>query len=203
MQNVIVFLVPLGEPCAVKAVCTVLGRVWRLQSSHSILCLFYKTLPVHFSLFGALLAFTLYNFQSKLLFSLKISFLGKRLYSFLNRKWFFDKVYNEYFGQFFFKFSYSLSYKFVDRGIFEILGPTGLALVATSIGSKIHNLQTGSLYHLTLTILIGFTLLFGLRQFAEVVVSYMNPFWSDLKLLVLIFILFIFLISYSKGSETE
>ena len=164
---------------------------------------FYKTLPVHFSLFGALLAFVLYNFQSKLLYSLKISFLGKILYNFLNRKWFFDKVYNEYFGQFFFKFSYSLSYKFVDRGIFEILGPTGLSLAATSIGSKIHHLQTGSLYHLTLTILIGFTLLFGLRQLTELVVSYINPFWSDFKLVVLIFILFIFSISYSESSDNE
>jgi hypothetical protein len=34
----------------------------------------------------------------------------------------FDKIYN-YFGQFFFKFGYSVSYKFIDRGIFEILGP--------------------------------------------------------------------------------
>ena len=30
VQNVIVFLVLLEEPCAVKAACTVLGRVWRL-----------------------------------------------------------------------------------------------------------------------------------------------------------------------------
>ena len=78
-----------------------------------------------------------------------------------------------------------------------------MSLAATSIGSKIHDLQTGSLYHLTLTILIGFTLLFGLRQLAEVVVSYMNPFWSDFKLVVLIFILFIFSISYSESSENE
>lgn len=164
---------------------------------------FYKTLPVHFSVFGALLAFVLYNFQSKLLYNLKTSFLGKRLYNFLNRKWFFDKVYNEYLGQFFFKFSYSRSYKFVDRGIFEILGPTGLSLATTAVSSKIHNLQTGSLYHLMLTILIGFTLLFGLRQVIELVISYMNPFWSDFKLLVLIFILFMYLTSYLKNSENE
>jgi hypothetical protein len=54
-----------------------------------------------------------------------MSWLGKKIYNFLNRKWFFDKIYNEYFGQFFFKFGYSISYKFIDRGIFEILGPTG------------------------------------------------------------------------------
>lgn len=30
VQNVIVFLVPLEEPCAMKVASTVLGRVWRL-----------------------------------------------------------------------------------------------------------------------------------------------------------------------------
>ena len=62
---------------------------------------FYKLLPVNLSLFGTFLAFTLYRFRSKLLFKLKISFIGKKIYNFLNKKWFFDKVYNEQIGQFF------------------------------------------------------------------------------------------------------
>jgi NADH-ubiquinone oxidoreductase chain 5 len=125
---------------------------------------FYKTLPVMLSLLGAFLAFILYNFRSNILFTLKMSWLGKRFYNFLNRKWFFDKIYNEYFGQFFFKFGYSISYKFIDRGIFEILGPTGLSSTAIIVGSSLHNMQTGYIYHYTLSILIGSTLLFGLRQ---------------------------------------
>jgi NADH-ubiquinone oxidoreductase chain 5 len=69
---------------------------------------FYKTLPVHLSLLGVFLAFILYNFQVKIIIQFKnFSGLGKRLYNFLNRKWFFDKVYNEYLGQFFFKVGYS------------------------------------------------------------------------------------------------
>ena len=70
-------------------------------------------------------SFCLYHLKLDLLFKLKTSFIGKKIYNFLNRKWFFDKIYNEYFGQFFFKFGYSISYKFVDRGVFEILDPTG------------------------------------------------------------------------------
>jgi hypothetical protein len=46
----------------------------------------------------------------------------------------FDKIYNEYFGQFFFKFGYSVSYKFIDRGIFEILTNV-LSLVSLNIAS--------------------------------------------------------------------
>ena len=164
--------------------------------------LFYKTLPVHFSLLGAFLAFVLYNFQANILYSLKTSFIGKKLYNFLNRKWFFDKVYNEYLGQFFFKFGYSVSYKFVDRGIFEILGPTGLSSAAVLIGSSLHRLQSGSLYHLTLTILVGITVLFSLRQLS-LITALADVYWLDYKLAILMFISFLFLISYSENSETD
>lgn len=125
---------------------------------------FYKVLPVNLSLLGFISAFLLYNFRSDILFRLKTSFIGKKLYSFLNRKWFFDKIYNEYFGQFFFKFGYSISYKFIDRGIFEILGPTGLSSLALKVGNNLHKMQSGNIYHYTLIILVGITLLFGLRQ---------------------------------------
>eukprot|EP00797_Seminavis_robusta_P035579 Sro884_mit_g215800.1 nad5 (651) ;mRNA; f:20652-22604 len=126
--------------------------------------LFYKLLPVELSLFGATLSFILYTFNYKLLFSIKTSFFGKKIYNFFNRKWFFDKIYNEYFGQFFFKFGYSVSYKFVDRGIFELLGPTGLSFSITKVASDLYRLQTGYLYHYTYSILISFTFLLLLRE---------------------------------------
>jgi NADH-ubiquinone oxidoreductase chain 5 len=43
---------------------------------------FYKLLPVCLSLFGATLSFILYTFQYKLLFSIKTSFIGKKIYNF-------------------------------------------------------------------------------------------------------------------------
>jgi NADH-ubiquinone oxidoreductase chain 5 len=152
--------------------------------------LFYKTLPVYLSLFGFISAFILYNFRSKLLFQIKISSFGKQTYRFLNRKWFFDKLYNEYFGQFFFKFGYSISYKFVDRGIFEILGPTGLSVTALKIGFNLHKMQTGFIYHYTLIILLGITLLCIIRQFWLTF-----GFFIDYRLFILIFILFFFVVN--------
>jgi len=126
---------------------------------------FYKILPVTFSILGASLSFFLYNFQSNILFSLKTSFLGRKIYTFLNKKWFFDKIYNEYVSQFFFKFGYSISYKVIDRGIFEILGPTGLSSVALKTANSIHRAQTGSLYHYALIILTVIALLLTFRDF--------------------------------------
>jgi NADH-ubiquinone oxidoreductase chain 5 len=126
--------------------------------------LFFKLLPVNLSLLGATLSFVLYSFQYKVLFAIKISFIGKKIYNFFNRKWFFDKIYNEYFGQFFFKFGYSVSYKFVDRGIFELLGPTGLSFSAISTGSEFYRGQTGYMYHYTYSILVSLTGLLLLRE---------------------------------------
>ena len=126
---------------------------------------FYKILPVTLSLFGASLSFFLYNFQSNMLFSLKTSFLGRKVYTFLNKKWFFDKIYNECVSQFFFKFGYSMSYKSIDRGTFEIIGPTGLSSVALKTANSLHRAQTGSLYHYALIILTTIALLLCFRHF--------------------------------------
>lgn len=127
--------------------------------------LFYKLLPVNLSLLGATLSFLLYSFQYKVLFKIKSSFFGKKVYNFFNRKWFFDKLYNDYFGQFFFKFGYSVSYKFIDRGIFELLGPTGLSFSAATTGSDLYRNQSGYMYHYTYSILVSFTILLLLREF--------------------------------------
>nr|QDA21741.1 NADH dehydrogenase subunit 5 [Proschkinia sp. SZCZR1824] len=134
---------------------------------------FFKTLPVKLSLFGVFLASIFYFYNSFILFWLKTSFLGKEIFNFLNRKWFFDKIYNEYLGQFFFKFGYSISYKYVDRGIFEIVGPTGLAATVLKIGSALHKLQTGFVYHYTFLILICGTFLLGFKE-AQIFLPFLN-----------------------------
>jgi len=157
---------------------------------------FYKTLPVNLSLLGFLLAFVLYNFQSSILFNLKMTSVGKKIYTFLNRKWFFDKLYNEYISQFFFKFGFSISYKFVDRGIFEVFGPTGLSTVALNVGSKLHKMQSGYIYHYTLCILIGITILIGVREMHVLIPSLINY-----KLFAVVFILFFFLLNLNEKTE--
>ena len=149
---------------------------------------FYKLLPVTLSLSGMILAFLLYEFQSKLLFQLKTSFVIKKFYNFLSKKWFFDKVYNEWVSQFFFTFGYSGSYKIVDRGIFEMLGPRGVSTVSTRTSYNLSNLQTGYLYHYTFLILIGSTFLLGFIKFWEIFGTYADP---RVGLLLLVFSFFV------------
>ena len=148
----------------------------------------YKILPVTLSLFGASLSFFFYNFQSNLLFVSKTSFLGRKVYTFLNKKWFFDKIYNECISQFFFKFGYSLSYKEIDRGTFEIIGPTGLSFVILKTANLLHKIQTGSLYHYMLIILTFFALLLCFKHF-WLIFSYA----IDYRFLILIFVIVFFI----------
>jgi NADH-ubiquinone oxidoreductase chain 5 len=153
----------------------------------------FKLLPVFLSLLGTFIAFFFYVFNSKLIFSFKISNIGKKLYNFLNKKWFFDKVYNEYIGQFFFNFGYKISYKIIDRGIFEIFGPMGLSTVITKKAVYLNKLQSGFLYHYTFLILIGTTLLLGIRQFWIIVGGF-----TDYRVFVIFLISSLFLINKQK-----
>ena len=59
-------------------------------------------------------------------FSRKIILNNKNIYNFLNRKWYFDRVYNQLIGQQSLNISYNFSYKSLDRGIIEKLGPSGI-----------------------------------------------------------------------------
>lgn len=154
---------------------------------------FYKILPVTLSLCGAGLSFFLYNFQSFILFKIKTSYFGRKMYSFLNKKWFFDKLYNELFGQGGFKFGYSISYKVIDRGTFEIVGPTGLSTVAVNVAHKLHKAQTGSLYHYTLLILTTIALILSFRHF-----WLLFEYQIDYRSLALIFITLFFILSSKK-----
>lgn len=147
---------------------------------------FFKILPLLFSFLGAILAFHFYCFQKKVLFLIKTSFFGKKIYTFLNKKWFFDKVYNEFISQFFFKWGYSVSYKQIDKGILEMLGPQGLSNVVLKVSYQIHKLQSQSVYHYTLIIIATITLVFAINYS----LLYVN---FDFRLTVLlgIFVLFI------------
>ena len=87
---------------------------------------FLKLLPVFLSLSGGFCAYFLYNFFFKKIYFLKMSFMGQIIYNFLNRKWFFDKIYNYLLVHNILIWGYSKIYQNIDRGLVELLGPTGI-----------------------------------------------------------------------------
>jgi hypothetical protein len=128
-----------------------------------------KIFPVILSLLGASLAFILYNFYFKYVYLFKISTVGRYLYTFLNRKWFFDKIYNYVLAHNILTWSYVYTYQNLDRGIFELIGPIGIYNYIASKSNFVVNfynnniLSTGRikiLYPIFFTILFGTFFLF-------------------------------------------
>jgi len=133
-----------------------------------------KLVPVIFSLGGAISAFFLYKNHTRWLYEIKVHPFGRKLYTFLNRKWFFDKVYNEYVTQNMLHFGYHTSYKLIDRGVFEFLGPLGLSRMVTRRGDTLAGLQTGFLYHYAFVMLLGVTFLIAILGLWDVISSYVD-----------------------------
>ena len=156
----------------------------------------FKLFPIFFSLFGAALAFYWYVFHSRFLYKMKTSVSGRSLYNFLNRKWFFDKVYNACIAQLLLKFGYNTTYKIIDRGIFEVFGPAGISIVVPLKSLYLTKLQTNYIYHYTFIILIGVTFLVGARQFWLVFGEFV-----DFRLFPLFFVLIFYLLSVDFGKK--
>jgi proton-translocating NADH-quinone oxidoreductase chain L len=133
-----------------------------------------KFLPFFFTILGLFLAFIVNYTNTKQTYILKTSWLGNKLYYMFNKRWFFDKVYNDFIGQKALSFGYNTSFKALDKGVFEILGPFGISILFQRFTSHISKLQSGMIYHYALVMLIGLTLLItiiGLWDFLELFIN--------------------------------
>lgn len=118
-----------------------------------------KHCPIICSMAGLLVATYFYGFNLKQFYSYKMSYLGVFLYNFLNRKWLFDKIYNEYLVQNVLNISYKKTYKLIDRGIIEILGPFGFSTLVTKISFQLSKLHTGFIYNSAIILLFNLVLI--------------------------------------------
>nr|YP_009684027.1 NADH dehydrogenase subunit 5 [Lessonia spicata]QDP13851.1 NADH dehydrogenase subunit 5 [Lessonia spicata] len=120
-----------------------------------------KIFPLCCSVIGGVTSFILYKGYNYNLFLWKTSFLGRKFYIFLNRKWLFDKVYNEVITQQLLDFGYHFTYKSIDRGLIESLGPFGISNVLVDQVKKSRLWHSGYLYHYLITV-VWSNLLFGI-----------------------------------------
>ena len=127
---------------------------------------FFKLLPVILSFTGLFSAFYLYFFQFKFFYQIKTSPLGLYFYNFLNRKWYFDKIYYEFINQHILKIGYHFTYKMIDKGLIELCGPFGLITIFSFLSKQISLIQTGYIYHYSLLILISIILLINIVFFS-------------------------------------
>ena len=136
---------------------------------------FYKLLPLIVSFWGAFSALLLYSFFSKKLYSFKMSLYGQKLYNFWNKKWFFDKVYNETINQFLLDFGYKVSYKGIDRGFIEMTGPFGLSRSITQKSRILSNVHTGSIYDYCFWIFLSVLVTFLMMDLTAHLYIYIDP----------------------------
>ena len=148
---------------------------------------FFRLLPLCLSLTGASLALILYNFAAKDLYLLKTSVIGRKIYTFLNRKWFFDKFYNEYMNQALLVFGYHVSYKTIDRGIIEMVGPWGLSKTVLGKSNLLASAQSGSVYDYALAMFLGLLTVLVFVEFWELIIYCIDP-----SLFIIFFITFFF-----------
>ena len=76
----------------------------------------------------------------------------------MNQRWLFDKVYHDFIAKKAFDFGYETSFKSFDKGLLEIVGPTGIIRTFVNLLAEIRSFQSGFVYHYALLMLIGLTL---------------------------------------------
>lgn len=123
--------------------------------------IFMKLLPLIFTIIGASSAFYLYNFTPGILLQLTESSIGRKVYTFLNGKYLFDVVYNNYIIGVGLKLGYTIS-KVLDKGVIEMIGPFGLSNSFYNLAINISKLDTGVITTYALYIVISLlTLIFA------------------------------------------
>nr|YP_009710692.1 NADH dehydrogenase subunit 5 [Amanita muscaria]QFZ98641.1 NADH dehydrogenase subunit 5 [Amanita muscaria] len=153
-----------------------------------------KLLPAILSLTGATLAVLLYHKSPEFIIGLTDTSLGRKIYSFLNGKYYFDVIYNHYIVSAGLKLGYTIS-KQIDRGSIELLGPYGLAKTITNTGINISKLDTGIITTYSLYITIGLLSLLFL-VFAPVLID--TTMISEIRLIIIYFASLILVLSPSK-----
>jgi NADH-ubiquinone oxidoreductase chain 5 len=162
-----------------------------LPNDAEFLPFFIKLIPVIFSLLGAIIGYSLYS--SNLLWNWASPEQGtavaRFVYSFFNQKWYFDQIYNRFCVQPLLKIGYHTTFKLLDKGIIEILGPYGIASIIRFTVDRARNIQSGLIYHYTFIMVSGLILLLlAASQKDAIIASF--PL-NDLLLIVLIGIIIV------------
>jgi NADH-ubiquinone oxidoreductase chain 5 len=117
--------------------------------------IFYKLLPLIFTISLSIIAIVIFEFISKSVISFKFSRFGYTLFGFFNQRFYIELLYNRYITGKVFEFGGQTT-KLLDKGIIEELGPYGLEKNFISLSYSINNLNTGIITTYALYILIGF-----------------------------------------------
>ena len=136
-------------------------------------------------------------YKNKELYNFTISNFGLVMYAFLNKKWYFDKIYNEYINKKMLLFGYFVSFKGIDKGIVEMFGPYGVATTFSTLSKRFAKLQSGFIYHYAFVMLLGIIFLLASLTLFDNLQTYL--FFDNRLFFILIMIL---IFNYNKDKVT-
>jgi NADH-ubiquinone oxidoreductase chain 5 len=147
-----------------------------------------KLIPLFFSLSGMFCAMLVYQIFELKFVSLNFYKKVYSIYSFFSKKWYFDQIYNYYIVNTILHFGYHISFKTLDRGLLELMGPLGIVRLLKELTQKASKLQSGLIYHYALVMVFGFVFF---------VLLLLLPFYFKGSLLIIYLYLFLYL-NYNK-----
>jgi NADH-ubiquinone oxidoreductase chain 5 len=151
---------------------------------------FIKWLPFFISIISAFFAFILYSFGLSFLTSFYKTNIGYITYLFFNRKFLFDKLQNEIICINLLQIGYYATYKIVDKGFIELLGPSGISKSLLKCGRYLKSAQSGLLNHYTFLMFISLFFLTSIVVLFSVFSLYFNNHSIFILILTWFFLFF-------------
>ena len=104
-----------------------------------------KLIPLIFTITGILIAIIMYIYNIDILFNLKNNKGFRIIYTFFNKKWYFDRIYNQYISQQILSSGHFFSYKNIDRGLLENFGPNQITNSSRTLIKYSEKVENGNL----------------------------------------------------------
>jgi len=134
-----------------------------------------KWIPFFVSIFGGSLAVCLYHLLLRLSFSFyNNTSLFIFIYTFFNKKWFFDRLQNELIGSSLLKIGYAITYKTIDKGLIEFFGPSGISNMVFIVSKQVSDLESGKINQYAFLMFICTTLLVSISLVLSVIAPYID-----------------------------
>lgn len=118
----------------------------------------FKFLPTVFGILGSICCLLFFYKKSKILVMLKQFKSFRFFYTFLNRKWLLDRLYNTLVGQSLFFSGSSLFYTLLDKGLIEKIGPKGIQELVNRLTFRINKNQSALISEYIGFFIFGFSI---------------------------------------------
>lgn len=146
----------------------------------------FKLLPLIVTLLGIFISFFLYKNATAAYYNMKQTSNFILVYTFFNKKWFFDRFYNQMITQNVLKLSYHYFYKMVDRGLIEKVGPFGIINFINLVVKHVREYQTGFImdylkYFVLFSIITTASIFCDLPWIGFFVLVFFIAFWYNKK----------------------